>query len=207
MDCCNDSTCCSKPAPPSGAIVWLQIATLFWMLIEFGVALYAAVQARSAVLLAFGSDSFVELLSATLVLATLSPRVRISKERSSRWAGILLFVLAGVVALIALLSLLKRVDVETSRAGIGITFAALLIMPLFAWLKRRIARRTGNVALAADAVQSATCACLAAGTLASLAANVFFHLRWIDSLSALAVLPILVLEGRRALRGESCGCC
>jgi hypothetical protein len=34
-----------------------------------------------------------------------------------------------------------------------------------------------------------------------------FHLRWVDSVSALAVLPILVIEGRRAMRGESCGCC
>jgi hypothetical protein len=31
-------------------------------------------------------------------------------------------------------------------------------MPLLAWEKRKLARRTANKALAADAVQSATCA-------------------------------------------------
>lgn len=207
MDCCQDQACCSAPLPQPRAIVWLQLATLAWMLIECSVALYGALQSHSAVLLAFGSDSFVELLSATLVLAALSPRLQIGRERSSRWAGILLFVLAGVVAAVAILSFVQHTAVETSGAGLAITVAALIIMPVLAWFKRRLARRTNNPTLAADAVQSATCAWLAAGTLVSLATNAFFHLRWIDSISAFAVLPILIVEGRRALRGESCGCC
>jgi hypothetical protein len=62
-------------------------------------------------------------------------------------------------------------------------------------------------ALAADAVQSATCAYLAALTLAGLAINAIWHIHWVDSAAALLALPILVIEGRRALRGESCGCC
>jgi divalent metal cation (Fe/Co/Zn/Cd) transporter len=99
------------------------------------------------------------------------------------------------------------VPAESSSLGMGITVAALIVMPVLAWAKRRLARITGSGALAADAVQSATCAWLAAGTLAGLVANALFHLRWIDSVAALAVLPILVIEGKRALRGESCGCC
>ncbi len=52
-----------------------------------------------------------------------------------------------------------------------VTIAALIVMPILATLKRREARRTHNVALAADAVQSATCAYLALVTLTGLAAN------------------------------------
>jgi divalent metal cation (Fe/Co/Zn/Cd) transporter len=159
------------------------------------------------VLLAFGSDSLVELLSATVVLLAFSPRLRISSERASRCAAVLLFVLAGVVALTSVIALVRGVRAETSRLGMVIAVAALIVMPVLSWAKRRLARTTGNRALAADAVQSATCAWLAAGTLAGLAANAMFHLRWVDSVSALAVLPILVIEGRRAMRGESCGCC
>ena len=117
------------------------------------------------------------------------------------------FALAGVVALVSALAWANSTTVETSCAGLAITAAALVVMPVLAYFKRRIARRTGNATLAADAVQSATCAWLAAGTLASLAANAWFHLRWIDSLSALAAIPILIVEGRRTIRGESCGCC
>jgi len=56
-------------------------------------------------------------------------------------------------------------------------------------------------------VQSATFAYLAAVTLAGLAINAIWHIHWVDSAAALLALPILVIEGRRALRSESCGCC
>lgn len=96
---------------------------------------------------------------------------------------------------------------DPSWIGVGITVAALAIMPGLAWFKRKVARTTDNRALAADAVQSATCAYLAAVTLTGLGINTVFHIRWIDSAAALAAVPILLIEGRRAMRGESCGCC
>jgi hypothetical protein len=49
-------------------IVLLQWVTLVWMTVESAFALIAAWRARSVSLLAFGSDSFVELISATVVL-------------------------------------------------------------------------------------------------------------------------------------------
>ena len=51
--------------------------------------------------MAFGSDSLVELLSATVVLLQWIPGMSISERRASRIAGALLFVLAFVVATIA----------------------------------------------------------------------------------------------------------
>jgi hypothetical protein len=107
------------------------------MLVEFGVSLYAAVTGQSPVILAFGSDSLIEPLSA---------------------AGGLLFVLAFAVAAVAVASLLLRLRPETSLAGIGITLAALIVMPILASRKRHEARHSKNTALAADAVQSAACA-------------------------------------------------
>jgi divalent metal cation (Fe/Co/Zn/Cd) transporter len=176
------------------------------MLVECAVSLYGAATAHSSALLAFGSDSLVELLSAFIVMLTFSS-VRLTKERASYWAGILLFVLAGVVGLTAAVSLVRGVVPETSRAGIGITAVALVVMPILAWLKRRTARATNDRALAADAIQSATCAYLAAFTLIGLVVNAVFHIRWVDSVAALAALPILIIEGRRAVQGDACGCC
>jgi divalent metal cation (Fe/Co/Zn/Cd) transporter len=198
---------CPPPSQGTRTVVWLQSITLIWMLIECAVSLYGAVSAHSPALLAFGADSFVELLSATVVLLAIVPSFPLTKGRAARLAGILLFVLAGVVALVTLLSFLYRVKPETSCSGIGITLAALVVMPILAWAKRKTARLTNNRALAADAVQSATCAYLAAVTLAGLAINAIWHLHWVDSAAALLALPILVIEGRRAFRGESCGCC
>ncbi len=197
----------SEPFRRRATVFWLQGITLAWMLVECAVALYAAAVARSPAMLAFGSDSLVELMSATVVLLQFLPHFPISKERASRAAGVLLFALAIIVAVIAVLALTLRLRPETSPLGIGITVAALIAMPILAWLKRREARRSRNPALAADAVQSATCAYLAGIALAGLTMNAAFHIAWFDSAAAVAALPLLLREGKAAWRGAGCGCC
>lgn len=198
---------CPMPAKANRSVMWLQSITIGWMLVECVGAIVAASRAYSVALLAFGSDSLVELLSATIVLFQFTRIVHISRERAARMAGGLLFVLAGVVGLIAFVALAGRVNAERSLLGISITVGALLIMPILARLKRRKAIETGDRALAADAVQSATCAYLASLTLAALCLQAFFPLRWLDPVAALCAIPSLIVEGRRAFRGESCGCC
>ena len=188
-------------------ILWLQSITLAWMLLECGLSLYAAARAHSPVLLAFGSDSLIELLSAAVVLMQFVPGFSISERVAARAASVLLYALAGIVCIIAALSLLLHHHPETSFLGIAVTAAALVAMPVLAWLKRREARRTGNTALAADAVQSATCAYLAAITLAGLAVNALFHVPWFDSLAALVAVPLLLKEAREAWKGHTCACC
>lgn len=188
-------------------VFWLQGITLAWMLAECGISLYAAAAAHSIALLAFGSDSLVELFSAVITLMSFLPAFALPKERAARWAGVLLFVLAGVVGVIAIAALAGGIRPDTSPAGIAITAAALIVMPGLAWLKRKTARSTENRALAADAMQSATCAYLAAMTLAALCLQAFFPLWWLDPVAALCAIPILLVEGRRARRGDNCGCC
>jgi divalent metal cation (Fe/Co/Zn/Cd) transporter len=174
------------------------------MLVECAAALFAAARAHSVALLVFGSDSLIELLSAVVVLLQFAPRFPLKKTHAERAAAVLLFLLAAVVVCIAALA--WRRPVETSWLGIAITALALLIMPVLARLKRRQAHALDNRALAADATQSATCAYLAAVTLAGLAINALWHIAWIDKAAALVAVPILIVEGRRAWRGEGCGC-
>lgn len=195
-----------SPGTPA-AVFWVQGITLAWMLVECAVSLYAASAAHSAALLAFGSDSLVELLSAAIALLSFIPSFRLDKERAAHWEGALLYVLAAIVAAVAIASLAGAAQAKESYLGLAITIAALIIMPALAWSKRKLGSSTGARALEADAVQSSTCAYLALVTLIGLAANAVFHIHWVDSAAALAVLPILVVEGRKARRGESCDCC
>lgn len=189
------------------AVFWLQGVTLTWMLAELGISVYAAYTAQSSVMLAFGSDSLIEVFSATVVLLQWVPAHSISERRATRLAAVLLFVLAVVVTGSAIVSLVLKLHAETSYAGIGVTLAALIAMPVLASLKRREARRSGNKALAADAVQSATCAYLALIALISLAMNALFHVAWLDPVAALLAIPLLMKEGREAWRGHTCSCC
>lgn len=200
-DCCGS---CDAPHALPRAVAWLQWITIAWMTVECGVSLWAAARAQSVALLAFGSDSLIELLSAIVVLLQFLPRFPLKKTYADKAAGALLFLLAAVVVGIAWIG--RSRQMETSRMGIAITISALIVMPVLAWMKRAQARRMNNRALAADATQSATCAYLAAVTLAGLLIFAIWQIPWVDSVAALAATPILVVEGRRTWRGEGCGC-
>ncbi|WP_348265062.1 cation transporter [Telmatobacter sp. DSM 110680] len=199
--CCGS---CTPSATLPRTVAWLQWITLAWMMLECGASLWAASKAHSVALLAFGADSLVEMLSATVVLLQFIPRFPLKKEHADRAAAVLLFALAAVVVCMAWLG--REMPLETSRVGIAVTALALVVMPVLAWMKRREARRMNNRALAADAAQSATCAYLAGVTLAGLLLFVVFRIRWVDIVAALIAVPILIMEGRRAWRGEGCGC-
>jgi len=197
------------PAVPASRFLHRQAAllqwiTLAWMAVEGAASLYAAARAHSLALVVFGSDSLIELFSAIVVLLQFLPYFPLSEQKAERGVAVLLFALAAVVTGTALLA--HQSVIESSPLGIAITAIALVAMPVLARMKRRLARKLDNAALAADATQSAACAYLAAVTLAGLAIFAIWHIRWVDSVAALAAVPILVVEGRRAWRGQSCGC-
>jgi len=170
--------CCGSCAPVAAlprTVAWLQWITLAWMIVECGAALWAAGQAHSLALLAFGADSLVEMLSATVVLLQFLPRFPLKKEPADRSAAVLLFTLAAVVVGISWIG--RGRPMEPTGVGIGITALALVVMPVLAWMKRKQAQRMNNRALAADATQSATCAYLAGVTLAGLVAYAVWQIR------------------------------
>jgi divalent metal cation (Fe/Co/Zn/Cd) transporter len=185
-------------------VAWLQTITLVWMVIECVASLSAAVQAHSVALLAFGADSLIELLSAVVVLLQFLPSFPLKKSQAEKAAAMLLFLLAAAVVLIAALS--WRGPERASALGIAVTALALILMPVLSRLKRDQARVMDNRVLAADATQSATCAYLAGITLAGLVVFALWRITWVDSVAALAAVPILLIEGRRTWRGDGCGC-
>jgi len=199
--CC---VCAETSGEISRQIMRLQVVTLIWMVLECALALFSAWRARSPVLLAFGADSLIELLSALVVLLQFVPRFAMSTARASRLAGILLFLLAAVITLSSALALWQHVRPDTSWIGIGVTLAALAVMPALSSAKRKAGKAAHNAALSADAVQSATCAYLAGITLAGLLLNAVLHVRWIDPAAALVAVPVICLEGKKAFEGEEC---
>jgi divalent metal cation (Fe/Co/Zn/Cd) transporter len=89
----------------------------------------------------------------------------------------------------------------------AILVVAAVIIPRLAKEKRRLSGATGSAALRADAAQSALCAYLSLIAFAGLAINAIWHVKWVDTIAALAILPLIVWEGREAMRGKACGCC
>ena len=187
----------------------IQAITIVWMSVEAAVSLSAAWNARSSALLAFGGDSAIELFSAIVV----SWRFRIHtlqehpERRAARIAGALLFALAAYVLAASGLTLLGYSEPKPTYLGIAILIAAAAMMPWLAKEKRRLASATGSAALRADSAQSALCACLSLVALVGLGVNAVWHVAWADPVAALVVTPLIVWEGREAIRGNACGCC
>ena len=187
----------------------IQAITVIWMSVEAVVSLFAAWRAGSPALLAFGGDSAIELLSAVVVLRRFrsSAKHEDVEKRAARVAGALLFALAAYVAITAVASLVGYSEPKPTFLGMAILVAAAGVMPWLAKEKRRLSATTGSAALRADAAQSALCAYLSLIALAGLATNAIWRVKWADPIAALAVLPLIVWEGREAMRGRTCGCC
>jgi divalent metal cation (Fe/Co/Zn/Cd) transporter len=187
----------------------VQALTIIWISVEAAVSLVAAWVAHSPALVAFGGDSAIELLSAAVVLWAFPRSVDIpdKETRAARVTGILLFVLAGYVTVVSAMAFLGYSEPEPSYPGVAILIAAAAIMPWLAKQKRNLSATTGSAALRADAAQSGLCAYLSTIALVGLAVNAKWHVSWADPVAALAVTPLILWEGKEALRGKSCNCC
>src|ERR1035437_8753218 len=77
----------------------IQAITIIWMTVEAAVSQFAAWQARSPALAAFGVDSAIELISAVIVLWRFSTPVADSQleRRTARVSGVLLLLPAVYV--------------------------------------------------------------------------------------------------------------
>jgi len=186
----------------------IQTITIIWMSVEAAVSLSAAWIARSPALLAFGGDSGIELLSATVVLWRFRAHAvqEHAERRASRISGTLLFVLAAYVVAASALTLLGFSEPKPTFLGIAILISAASIMPWLAKEKRRLSAATGSADLRADAAESALCAYLSLIALVGLGVNAIWHAAWADPVAALVVTPLIVWEGREAIRGRACGC-
>jgi divalent metal cation (Fe/Co/Zn/Cd) transporter len=194
----------------------LEGLTLTWMVVEASCAIGAAIAAHSVLLLAFGIDSIIELASAGLLYRRLSKEARVApfdtatveamEKRASRISGWLLYCLALYVLVQSGYGLLHRDTADTSWLGMAVATVAALGMPALAKAKLRIASEIESRALRADAMETLTCGFLSRILLAGLAANALLHCWWLDSVSALALVPFLINEAREAMAGQ-CGCC
>jgi divalent metal cation (Fe/Co/Zn/Cd) transporter len=191
----------------------LEWLTVIWMVVEMVIALWAGVTAHSVSLIAFGVDSCIELASAGVLLWRLTVEIKQGQDFSetaeataSRIAGALLFALAAYVIASAGWSLWSREGAEFSWPGFVVTVTAIPAMALLARRKLRVAEALGSRALRADAMESITCGYLSVVVVTGLLAQAVTGAWWVDGVTSLAIVWLLVKEGREAWQGEECSC-
>jgi len=118
--------------------------------------------------------------------------------------GACFIALALYIAYESSSTLIRQVPPERSLAGIVIASASMIVMPLLARAKRRVARQISSGAMHADSKQADFCAYLSAILLGGLLLNACFGWWWTDPVAGLAMVPIIGKEGLDGLRGKSC---
>ena len=202
----------SPNATQRGALVrrglWLNYATIAYNSLEAVVSLVAGVMAGSVALVGFGIDSVIEVTASAAAQWRLRADIdRARRERAERvtlrvigWSFV---ALAAYVAVDSATSLWYRERPERSLMGILILALSVVIMPVLARAKRRVARELRSTALEADATQTSLCAYLSAIALAGVALNAAVGWWWCDPVAALAMVPIIAKEGVEGIRADS----
>jgi divalent metal cation (Fe/Co/Zn/Cd) transporter len=190
----------------------LEWFTVVYNSLEGLVSVAAGLMAGSVSLVGFGLDSVIEVISgAALLWRFHRDEDSCRRERAERQAllvvGGCFLALAVYICAESALSLWHHEAAERSVPGIAIAALSVLVMPLLARAKRRVAAEISSGALLADARQTDFCLYLSVILLAGLLLNALLGWWWADSVAALAMTPIIAWEGVQGLKGKSgCGC-
>ena len=187
----------------------LEYLTLGWNSLEAVVAVGSGILAGSTALIGFGVDSLIESSSGAVLLWRLSGgEGGESREALAvRLVGISFLALAVWVGWEGSHALLASEVPDESYVGIALASLSLLVMPILARAKRKVAVGLGSRALHADSRQTDLCAYLSAILLGGLGLNALLGWWWADPVAALTMVPIIGREGFLALRGETCSDC
>jgi divalent metal cation (Fe/Co/Zn/Cd) transporter len=182
----------------------LEHASMAWMTVEAAVAIVSGILAASIALIGFGLDSVIEFFAAAVVVWQLRGAVSEDREtRALRLIGGTFFALAAYLTIESITDLVSRHRPEQSMAGIAVTAAALVVMPLLALAKRRTGQQLSNQALVADAAESAFCAFTSAAALLGIGLNSGLGWWWADPAAALVIAGLAVREGLEAWQEDT----
>ncbi|PWU20548.1 MAG: hypothetical protein C5B48_12430 [Candidatus Rokuibacteriota bacterium] len=187
----------------------LQYLTIAWNSAECVVALVAGFLAGSVALVGFGFDSAIEVTSSLAAVWRLlrdsdEARREVVERRALRMIGACFVLLAAYVLYDAVATLVSGRAPERSLTGLVLAALSLVVMPLLARAKRRIAAKLDSGALEAETRQTEICAYLSAILLTGLGLNAWFGWWWADPVAGLFMVPIIGREGAEAVRGRTC---
>jgi divalent metal cation (Fe/Co/Zn/Cd) transporter len=194
----------------SAAIYWSALS-LAWATLVGITSVIAGLASASVALVGFGANSILDGgASAVLVLRFRHEHLgRGDADPVERRAGFAVgAAMIGVsiyLAVSAIAALTSHSEPETSTIGIVVTAASVVIFPVLARAKLRLAGPLGSTALRGDGVLSLAGGILAAATLASLGLDAGFGWWWADAVAALLIAAILLAEGVRTIASSRRG--
>ena len=198
--------------------LWLSVITIVYNIIEGLVSVYFGSADDTLVLLGFGVDSFVEVISGIGILHMVLRMQRNEikdfdkfERLALRITGVAFIVLAIGLVAGSILNIVNKTKPETTFAGIIIAIISILSMYFLMNYKLKTGKALNSEAIIADAHCTKTCLYLSFILLASSLLYEFFKISYIDIIGSLGIAWYAFSEGRESLEKArknklSCGC-
>jgi len=180
----------------------LEYFSLAWNFLETFVGLAAGLASGSVALIGFALDSVVESSSAAALIWRLrreqtgGASTEDIERRAVRIVGGAFFALGAYVGAQATIDLVTRSKPEASVLGIVLAAVSVVVMPLLAVRKRRMAKTIDSRSLEADSGQTWLCSFISVFLLIGLGANAALGWWWADPVAALVIAGLAFREGR-----------
>jgi len=198
--------------------LWLSLITIFYNVIEGLFSIYFGNTDDTLVLLGFGIDSFVEVISGIGILHMVL-RMQYAEitdhdkfERLAlRITGISFILLAAGLVAGSILNLVNKSTPVTTLPGIIIAVVSILTMFFLMNYKLKTGKALNSQAIIADAHCTRTCLYLSFILLISSLVYEFLKISYIDIAGSLGIAWYAVSEGRESLEKArknqlSCSC-
>ena len=171
----------------------LAATAVGYNVVEAVIAITAGLAAGSIALVSFGLDSVVEVSSGLIILWQFRHRMPEAREqRALRMMAFSFFALAAYVTFESTRALISGHDPDSSRVGIALAAASLVVMPFLSWAQRRTGKALGSNAVVADSTQTLLCTYLSAVLLIGLLLNATAGWSWADPLAGLVIAAVAV---------------
>jgi len=147
-----------------GRVRLLSWLSLVWMTAEGAVAIVAGLVAGSIALVGFGLDSAIEGFASVIIIWRFTGHRVFShgaEQRAQKLVAVQFFLLAPYVGVESIRALIGGEHPDVSWVGVGLSISSVILMPLLAIAKQRLADQLGSAATAGEGRQNMLCAYLA----------------------------------------------
>jgi divalent metal cation (Fe/Co/Zn/Cd) transporter len=189
----------------SEAIRWCAVSVAWAAIVGVG-AVVAGLAAGAIALVGFGADSITDgFASAVLVWRFRNEqsgwrKTHVIERRAAKAVGGILILIGLYVSASAIVALVGHSAPDRSSAGLVLTGASLLVLPVLARAKLRLSSELHSRALRGDGILSLAGAILGGITLVSLALHDLLGWWWSDAVFALLISAFLLREGWKTSR-------
>lgn len=179
--------------------LWLQYATIAWNAGEAVLTLTLGFLAGSLALIAFGTDSIIEMFASFVVVWHLRGDAHPRRNRRAlRLVAGAFLLFAAAISVAAIRDLVTGRQPGASWPGIVYLVMAAAAMFWLAYAKRRVAAELSSEPFAAEAEMTFLDGILSTATLIGLALNALVGWWWADPLAGLLIAGIAVREARES---------